>query len=514
MSVKEVNPLHSRYIELTARFKACWTFQRSHDGLQRFFGRQDLGAETYDFQSLYKRLRHASLALGSSGPPSEVDADLDRVAASLNEVTESLDRRDRRVSPSLLRLFFQRVKTFDERLLIEMIRFYQEAQRDRTWSSDRIDKVDFLVSRLAETIAGPGLTGDAKRLQKVLLRLSENAGLDAPDPAKVENRLKLVRTVRAEMRGVSSLERLEQLGLVGHYRDLKHSLGRLYFEPRLLQMIVGTNAALSTLVDGLWRREEEAIFSDYERIADLERAGTMPGELLDAVNRLHDRVGGFRRQMSTGNMRLSELAELREALHQIDSLIAAGAASVAEPPGISDAGRATRLLERDLPGLLSTQAREQIGPSLREMLDALTVSDPAADPSEVVSEPTLLRFHLSAREVSAFRRLAGGGPFDMELEEFLLAAAALRHSLSTEMAAIHGTLSRSPQDLDRVLEGTRSLLRLADRYLKQFSHFLEVQLLDPGAEGARGIQECRMQLMRDLSALWLEAERMTPQGED
>jgi hypothetical protein len=79
----EVHPINARVIELAARFKACWTFHRFREGLQRFFGLHDLGPIPVEFQSLYKRLKGAPAALDGARWLREVEVhDAPRAAGS------------------------------------------------------------------------------------------------------------------------------------------------------------------------------------------------------------------------------------------------------------------------------------------------------------------------------------------------------------------------------------------------------------------------------------------------
>jgi len=293
-----VHPLNAQYIELAARFKACWTVHRFQEGLRKFFGQTDLGTSRLEFQSLYKRLKGAAAALDgavATTAAGALRAELEAIDAALAEAVEELEGSDARVAPSMVRRFFEKVDSYDERILIEMVRFYQEVQRGRTWSADRIDKVDFLVSALARRISGPDLGADRRRLQRVLDSLAGNAAAVADEGGKVRNRLQLIGLVREAVDSVGSVGELAEKRLLEQYRTLKHSLGDAFFDRALLERILETNVALGNLVVRVTRWEEERIFADYERLADIESSGVDDRELLDAVTRIRVDVGSFRK---------------------------------------------------------------------------------------------------------------------------------------------------------------------------------------------------------------------------
>ncbi len=511
---KEVNPLNSKYIELTARYKACWTFHRFIVGLQKFFGQSEIRSFPFDFQSLYKKLRAASVSLNTA--PERVEGELGKIEDELGKFMEVLDQQDGSVSPSQIRLFFTRVKNWDERLLIEMIRFYQEAQRGRSWTPDRIDKADFLVSRLAESIAGPDLQGDRGRLARILGRLSANVELEDVDSSKTENRRKLIGSVRSEIRRVRQFEELTDRDLVGHYRRAKHGLGRLFFEGSILELVVETNALLSERIQELSKLEEKRIFDDYERISRLEREGTVDTSVVDAVNELHSEVGRFKKVLKAGGFRLADLTRLKKALERLAPLLESEPAGEAREPTPVEAAlpapppTGVGPSAFVMPSLFAwREAQDLVGSDLEDLFSSLSAAEPTAGPAAVATSAPLISFRLEPREVVAFRRLAGSGEIDDRLEGFLLGAAALRRRINREVDEIHAQVSRTGTASGAVADSARRTAAVADWYLRQFEHFIETAALDGETDEVRDLQVLRMRLTRDHSGLWLVLYRKT-----
>ncbi len=512
---KEVNPLNSKYIELTARYKACWTFHRFIVGLQKFFGQREIRSFPFDFQSLYKKLRAASVSLNTA--PETVEGELAEIEEELGKFMDVLDQQDGSVSPSQIRLFFTRVKNWDERLLIEMIRFYQETQRGRSWTPDRIDKADFLVSRLAESVAGPDLQGDRGRLERILGRLSANVELEDVDSGKTENRRKLIESVRSEIRRVRQFEELTDKDLVGHYRRAKHGLGRLFFEGSILALVMETNALLSERIQELSKLEEKRIFDDYERISRLEREGTVDTSVVEAVNELHSEVGRFKKVLKAGGFRLADLTRLKKALERLSPLLEPeDAAEAPRPPAAVEAALPARPPSGVgpsafvMPSLFSwREAQDLVGSDLEDLFSSLSAAEPTAGPAAVATSAPLISFRLEPREVVAFRRLAAGAEADDRLEGFLIGAAALRRRINREVDEIHAQVSRSGTASGAVADSARRTAAVADWYLRQFEHFTETAALDGETDEVRDLQVLKMRLTRDYSGLWLVLYRKT-----
>lgn len=540
------NPLNAQYIELAARFKACWTVHRFQEGLQKFFGQHDLGATKLNLQSLYKRLRGAGAALDGAGAitaAGALHAELDAIKGVLAEALAELEAKDARVAPSTVRRFFQKVDSYDERILIEMVRFYQEVQRGRTWSADRIDKVDFLVSALARMIAGADLAGDRRRLDRVLDSLAGNAAGVASEQGKVRNRLQLIGLVRDAVDSIGTFAELDEKRLVEQYRTLKHSLGDAFFDRAVLGRIIETNVAVGKLVVRVTRWEEERIFADYERLSDIESSGVEDRELLKAVTQIRADVGTFRRKVETGSIRIAEVVRLRDSLGSIDaSLKARDDEDQSRPAGEGEeaadgqrsesfeitASLESGAMEREpideesppappvLAGaqtaeILRGRSDEVITPWLEELLTALASVDRGSAVEEAVCSAPLGGFDLEPREVVAYRRLVVGGGA-IHRERFLLSAAAVRVALErAERGARPGEASApAPAARGRVLD-------LADRYLRDFGHYLE----NAGRESPReaeALLRCRVRLMRAFSGVWLrerverEAQRAQAAG--
>jgi hypothetical protein len=497
---QQVNPVQKLYMDLSGRYKAGWTFHRFIQGLRKFFGSQELEDHTPEFQELYQGLKETSRRLNDAHIQPVISR-LEEIQDRLQAILQILDEEDRRITPSLVRLFFQRVKGYDERIVLDLVRFYLEIQRGRSWDEERIDKVDFLLSRLGEAIAGEDLMRDKSRLHRVLESIATGRlGTVSVDPQKLANRQMMIQAVRNEIGELASFEDLTGRDLVGHYRNVKHGLGSLMFEKSILPAVVDTNLMLAAKIGELTHIEERRILEDYERVARLEEQGGVDDQLGASVSRLHEQVSRFRRQIEARNVRIADVAALRGSVLEILERLEACAAESKSGAAMEEiAPLPSRLKAAEvLPGLEEQELLEGAFAELVGALEAEQGSAEGAIPSSV------LAFRLDDRERLAFERLVGAESCDERLERFVLGAAALRFRINEEVGEIHAHRGRSGADGEPVAETTRRLLAAGDWFLRQFDHFLAGDASRDAASRHR-LEQLRMRLMRDYSGLWLVA---------
>jgi len=226
-------------------------------------------------------------------------------------------------------------------------------------------------------------------------------------------------------------------------------------------------------------------------------------------------------------VRVAEVVRLRDSLGSIDASLKArdgederGSALDAEEAAGGAAGgegseagtRVEAPAEQQSaphpPMLAATQAAEilrgrsddVISPWLDDLLAALAAVDRGVPVERAVSEAPLVAFELEPREVVAYRRwLAGGGAIGRE--RFLLSAAAVRSAL--ERAEREG----GPGEMSAPAPAMRErLLDLADRYLRELAHYVEMAGRESPRE-AEALLRCRMRFMRAFSGLWLRERR-------
>ncbi|MCL4837991.1 MAG: hypothetical protein KJ058_08505 [Thermoanaerobaculia bacterium] len=516
MSVQELSALHARYVDLSGRFKAAWTFHQFLQGLQNLSVELDLGKTRIDFQVVYGALKDVSQNL-TSGAAEKSGMQLEFVARQLGQQMDQLTAIDARVSPSLLRQFFERVKNQDDKVLAQMVRFYLYTTREGRWSDDRIDKVDYLATKLAEEPQTPN--GPVAQRDRVMLRdlfagfwaLALPPG-EMADPDELVRRRQEIVALRAEVAAAGGLEELHQRGLVRRHRDIKHQLGPLFFEPELLLAVVDANLALKAAVQRSYRLEERQLAVDYQQILEMEGRVASDPSLDRELAELRTTVDQFERKQRQDDVKLDELMAIRRQVQSLLPRLSGPAAAAPPAPGAAVAARPAPPQDGDqtASALPSSTHEEILGPYFQRIVEVLEGTGEAIPPKGVTVLPEVFPLRLEPREVVAFRRLAGNGPVDLELERFLLEAAALRTKINEEAESIMGLLDESAVTRDAPVFGrARQTTRLADSFVQRFQHFMDLAIQDGNFTEAQALQLLRMRLIRDYSGLWLLVNRPT-----
>ena len=334
MTVQELTVVHQRYIDLSDRFRAAWTFHQFLQGLQKIFLESSPGQYPADFQGLYNTLKDISQNLNAS-EIARVRTQLDGVERQLGHLNGALLQEDGRVSPSLLRQFFQRVKNYDEKILTQLAKFYIFCCRAGTWEPDRVDKVDFLLTKLGEEAPGSFALRDRSRLREIFRGLWAATGVGGVLPAELEERRAALEAVRAEVAQIDDFEQLADLRLVRRYRDFKHGLGNLLFEPEMLLTILETNLAMKSKVRQLYTQEERRIFSESQRIFELEREVPLDGQLDEDLTHFRREMERFERGLQDDNVRLEEMGSLRSQVQSLIPRLTGGTESAAPSQPLS-----------------------------------------------------------------------------------------------------------------------------------------------------------------------------------
>jgi hypothetical protein len=513
-----INPVESRNIQLSARFKSAWAFHQLLVGMDRMGAVEHFENKSNEFQSLFSRLRSFS---ESSVDPIALRQDLDPKLLGLEQeiaaLVRQLDETDRQISPSGLRLFFQQIRSLDERILIEIVRFYIDIQRGKTWPSDRLDKADYVLSRLAELIAGPGLKGDKTRLNKVLGAISSTVNAESLDDKELRDIQDALDDQRSEVRWVKTFEELNESGRIELYRALKHDMGEKVFYPTVLPLVVEVNSSFRTRIDELRDQAEARLVEEFQRLSQLQKTGE-PAEqdVTEELDRLQERVEDFRSRIKESNLRLSELVDLSRDFDDIAGRYESRFETTRPAPPPTEVPRtevssspavkaSTHALAPDI---------ELLQPFWSDVFSDLSSLSDEITPDDAVVAPAIARYRLEVREILAFRRLTGDAPVDKGLEQFVLAAAVMRWRVLQNVNEIRDLLrSKSASIPIGSLEAAKETCRLADAYVKHFSHLVDQAVFEGHRDVSGTFQTLQIRLVRDLSGLAILVQRLaSPTG--
>jgi len=498
VTVHDLPSLHRRYVDLAGRFKAAWTFHQFLQGIQKFFVEAEVGRYPSDFHEIHQTLK--SVADNLTGPGSaEVAIQLEQARRQLEQMVGILSAADARVSPSLLRQFFDRVKNFDDQILAQMVKFYLLTAGDQGLTADRLDKVDYLLTKLGEEALPTGglVPRDPTRLRELFQGFWGTVEGLSPEPSWLDSRKAELGDLRRELGAVSDLERLNQSQLVQRYRELKQQLGRYMLHPEIAIGVVETNLAFKNKVRQHYHLEEQRILSESHRIFELEGKVPVDTQLDQELTQFRKKFEEFERKQRTDNVKLEDLAYLRR---QVDGIMPRLARP--EPAAVAGSGRSEAATGA------GAATEEALGVFFREVLNGLEGTDNRAAPKEVALKREIYHLRLEPREVIAFRRFRVAPEGDPELERFLLEAAALRLRINSESAEITELLDETAVTKDApVFARARQSTRIADGYVQRFGAFIDLAIQDGNFGEAQQLQLLRMRLIRDYSGLWLLVNR-------
>jgi hypothetical protein len=494
VSVQDLQALHRRYVELGGEFKAAWTFHQFLQGLQKFFASAAIPAYPTDLPEIHKALRQVSEHL-TSNRADGVAEQLDDIARQLERTVAILGAADVRVTPPLLRQFFERIKSYDDQILTQMVRFYLGRSSEDGLAGDRLDKVDFLLTKLAEeTDPVTGATGlrSPTRLRPILDGFWNAIEGLAADPAWVEERKAELGGIRKELAAVDEIGKLTASRLVSRYREAKRMLGRYVFQPEIVLAVVETNLAFRRKIQSEFKAEEARILEESQRILAAEEAflGSATGTDLSALRQAYEEV---ERKQRADNLKLEDLSFLRREVEELR-------------PRLLSASKAGPRSDEPATG----SAQELVAPFLAELIAALEGTDERATAKEAALSRDLFHLRLEAREVQAYRRLHVEAEGDAERERFILEAAALRQRVVAEATEISGLLDESMVTREApVFDKARRTTSVAEEFVARFGECVDEAVRAAAFAEAQQLELLRMRLLRDYAGLWLLVHRPT-----
>lgn len=517
MTVQELSTLHRRYIDISDRFKSSWTFHQFLQGLHKLMSGGDLGQYATEFQAVYGLLKEVSQHLTATSTD-RVRNELEMVERRLTDLNRWLLEEDIKVTPGQLRVFFQRVRNYNESILVQLAKFYVYLRPTLDWTQDHHDKLDFLITKVAEEAQGPQgpwVLQERSKVKQMFSGLWSLVGVEQAEQREVDEARSRIEDIRGRMLRTETFDQLTEGELIGEYRRFKFQLGRQFLHPDVLLAAVETNLALRNHIQQLYRREEQRIVADYQRIFELERMVAVDTQLDLELAAFRQEVEHFEHNLQNETLSLEELRRLRQHVRTLIPRLTGvqdSAQLFSEPTseaGDGDAGDAP------VPVTASHQQEAEEAavpawgePLLRGHYDRL-ITSLAGVTREVSAKvaafsPELFPFRLEAREIVAYRRLSGDdGGVDRTRESFLLWAAALRARAQGEIEEIRSILDDTAVTRDApVFTRARQSIRLADLFIRRFEHEIEQTVLQGGDDG-RDLLVLRMRLVRESAGLWL-----------
>lgn len=510
MSVTEIGFLHGRYVRLSDRFKAVWTFNQFASGVYKNLIHQPVPYRI-DFQRIYDSIRSLSDLLHTSALR-EASAKMDLCERETIAISIPLVSADDAITPPVLRRFLDMLKQTDEKIIFNLVKFYLYSD---AVTGDRRDKLDFLFTKIGENFAterGTYWGRDSYDLRKQFQSMTSVRPLAKLDPEEVASAVRTVRELKDAIQEARDFDDLTRKRLLESVRELKHKIGDLYFQSEVLIAIVDCNLSTKSRFEKLYREEEQRILEDSQRLEAFE--GAIRGEssnnaLIGEIDRFRLFKQEFDDSLARKNLKHNTVSQLRASMTNILAQLERGleAGSVAPGPlrDFLQQAQQAEIVQRKF------GADPLVHDALVRIIGVLDTFDPFVSEEQVIHDPRVIELRMEPWEVAAYRKLYSGEPlFGDETEEMmvlLLRAAALRLKMDEEARTL---IEIDPAEIDSSrLEAMQLDLDYARDQDRLFGDLLEQGIYFSEQHVVHRMYRSRFRLLRAFSGLWLLHDQLS-----
>jgi len=511
MAIAEIGQLHSRYVRLSDKFKALWTYNQFATSVYKNLLRLPL-PYSIDFPAIYDSIRRVSDVIQSTAGNKAVPM-IEQSERDLQRSTVPLLEADQLITPPNLRRFLDSLKRKDDKKVIFfLIKFYLYAD---AVEGDQRDKLDFLFTRIGEDYfeaRGEYWAKDPGELRRQMESLLSARPIPHYEPKEISGMVNAFRKLKADIHAAESFEKLTERGLVDDSRTLKQKIGDQYFHPDVLLAIIDCNVTARTHFLRFYTDEERQIVEDSQRLLDNEEAlargfGESNPGLMQEISRFRQLKQEFEESRAHFNVKHNLVGQLRASMNnilaQLDRVVPAPAEEMTE----------ATLVEMHRSDTIRRKFGEDplLHAYLLRMFSTFEAMDPALGEEKMVVAPEAQEMRLEPWEAGTYLRLFYEKSVDPQHEELLLLflrAAALRLKIGEEATflaafppqkAIEGTLLRKVKEsLDR-----------ANTYDQQFVDYLHDEINYSNATNLHQLYRSRFRLLRVFSGLWLIYDHFT-----
>lgn len=515
MSVVEIGLLHTRYVRLTDRFKSLWTYHHFASGVYKNLLHATV-PYSINFQNTYDRMKSASGMLNGA-QVTEAGAALGLCELALDRASAQLLRADDQISASVLRRFFEKLKSQDDSLLQQLIKFYFYAD---AVEGDHRDKLDFLFTRIGEDFLaqrGEYWSRDSLEFRERVIALVSLRQVPEAPQEEVIRLIRAVRSIRDDIQAAEAFEEFTDNNLLKNARLFKHRLGDLYFHPDILLAIVELNVATKNKFMRLYLAEEQRIVDDSKKLLDsgvaIERnfGDTNPG-LVQEIARFRDFKVQFDAGRAESNVKHDVITHLKHSMTNILAQLDRGLggdedAAPSDLPAsfFSDAERVEKVQTRF--GFDTV-----LEPFVLRIAAAIDFVDPAVMPEEVADIPNIQELRLEPWEIAAYqklvaRRQAEAGEDNEELWLLYIRAAALRLRVDEEATLLAAAFAAGVVPEPHLMTSAKQSLDRAKELDESFSELLRQVVYYSNAKILHQLYRSRFRLLRGFSGLWLIYDR-------
>jgi hypothetical protein len=510
MSVVDIGVLHGRYVRLTDRFKAVWTYHQFASAVFKNFLDAPL-PYSIDFQSTYDRIKGVSATLNAA-QAREAMANMDLCDLALERASEPLLRADDQITTPIVRRFFEKLKKQDETIVQNLIKFYFYAD---AVEGDRRDKLDYLFTRIGEDFMadrGEYWSRDSLEFRERVIALVALLRVEETPQEEVVRVILAVRALRDQIQAAARFEDLTEKNLLRNARQFKHRLGDFYFNPDVLISIVELNVATKNKFLRLYKEDEKRIVEDSQKLLEhgtaIERNfGDTNPELLQEIARFRSAKEQFDISRASSNVKHNTITQLKQSMTNILAQLDRGLGFDEEettadlPPAFfTEAEQAARITGRF--------GRDLLQPYLARIAAVVDTIEPLLMPEEAALMPAPRELRLEPWEIAAYQKLfekrAAEGEDDTdELWMLFVRAAALRMKIDEEATTMAASRTAGASASPDMLTMAKGSLDCAKELDEEFNTLLHEAVYYTNARILHQLYRSRFRLLRGFSGLWL-----------
>jgi len=514
VSVVELSALQNRYSRATDRFKAVWTFHQFATGVFDKLLNQVLPYEI-DFNRLYERVKRVSSVLNVA-QATQAARGLDDIEDAVDKVSRELLAADDKISPSIVRRFFEKLKRQDDNIIHFLIKFYFFAD---AVEGDRRDKIDFLFTRLGEDYMpqrGEYVLRESLDLRQRMIALVGLLRLGDTPAEEIVSVIHAIRTMREQVASLDQFDALIDSNLLKSARTFKHRIGDLYFNPDVLMAIVDLNVTMKNLFARFYPNEEQRLMADAENLMEHGKAieqnfGDSNPNLIEEIARFRTYKERFDLLRAQSNVKHDVMAGLKASMANILAQLDRGLEGHEEEAP-------------DLPVAFFDEARRRDNVtrhfgSAEPLLDfvlridsAIEMLDPTMEIEDVVELPAVRELRLETWEAAAYQKLLDRRPSEGEddteaLWLLYIRAAALRTKVDEEATILATAMAADVRPEPELLTKARHSLDLAKELDELFGDSLQEAVYFSNRRILHQLYRSRFRLLRGFSGLWLIYDR-------
>jgi hypothetical protein len=523
MSTASLHELNQRYVRLTDRCRSQWTFYQFLQGVFKHLRDEPCPIEI-DFQGLFAQLRELGQDLGSP-QTARTEKLMEQLGVRLDEQARTLARVDGKIPPSLLRRFFDRLRNQDEKILLAIIKFYLDTSE---LSEDVIDKIDILLTRLAEIPRGDGrsLVRERHEIERLVQPLLQNRQPVVLPDSEVTILLNALADLKVEIVSLRTFPELAGGGALDRFRTLKRRLGDKLLHPRLLPAMLETTVTIKNRFRELWEDEEPQLLDDTNRVMELRKQlanhpEMVTPELRDSLELFANAHRRFDKQRQDENLRREDVMDLRRTLDAILDQFETAVSTAQATLGVT-AGTRTKVIPGPQEAEPLVETVTEAGPAdvaghfppdpllqeyLSKIIFVLELVGRDRPAEEVANAKELVTLRLEPWEVEAGHRIMDGRSASTTLagerDRLWVYGAALRVRMDEEAREIDRLQKRGSERLAEVLERCGQSLQRAGELERRFQWFIDDALYRGDTEFLHTLYRSRFRLLRAYSGLWL-----------